>query len=375
MHVGIDARMADVVSNTGIGRYTSNLIKHLAEFDSGYQYTLYVKNAEAELAVNGLFNRQVVKAPVYSLKEQIQMPRLIKRWGVDIFHSPHYVLSLDCPCPAVITVHDIIHLLYPASKAANLYARVMLPLVTRKASRIIAVSHSTKNDLVRKVGVKEDKVAVIHNGIDERFQPVKDQRKIEELRRKYGLPEQFILYVGTTKPHKNLPALIKAFAYVLRHGDIPGCKLVVAAKKDSLQDLSIVPTITAHSLENEVIFIGQMPDEDMPLLYSAALLLAFPSLYEGFGLPPLEAMACGTPVVCSNTSSLPEVVGDAALLVNPRNIEQMGDAILQLILNQGLRQEMIQKGLERTKSFSWRETTNQTLELYRSSADQRSCVT
>jgi glycosyltransferase involved in cell wall biosynthesis len=227
---------------------------------------------------------------------------------------------------------------------------------------VIVPSQSTKTDVMRLYGVNPEKIAVIYEGYDEEvYKPQDNLAPIEEVKREYNISGKYILYVGTLEPRKNIPRLVEAF-HSLKKGEVEH-KLVVAGKLGWLYK-DIFTTVTKLNLENEVIFTGYIPQKELPILMGGAEVFAYPSLYEGFGLPPLEAMACGTPVIASNTSSLPEVIGDAGILVDPYNSKEIAQAMYRLISDEGLRQQMHQRGLNRAKMFSWEKTAQQTLKVF-----------
>jgi glycosyltransferase involved in cell wall biosynthesis len=305
--------------------------------------------------------------------------------GSDIFHATDHLLPHFSRLRSVFTLHDLSFLHFPRTHTAlnRWYLTLMMPHFLKKADRIIAVSEATKKDAVRFCGVKEETVRVIHEGVSASFQPASAQAIIE-CRRKYRLPERFILFVGTIEPRKNLEALLDAHELLKRrscqglepegvtnrHRTSPPERmaLVIAGPKGWLGS-DCTRRLGDLQRQGDVTLLGLVDDDDLPALYSTAELFAYPSLYEGFGLPPLEAMACGTPVVCSRTSSLPEVVGDAALVVPPSDEEALASAIWEVLLNQELRQQMREQGLRQAALFSWDKAARETLSVYRELVD------
>ncbi|MEM4301926.1 MAG: glycosyltransferase family 1 protein, partial [Candidatus Caldarchaeum sp.] len=245
---------------------------------------------------------------------------------VSLFHATEHLLPRFSRIRTVFTLHDLIFLFHPEThKPLNRwFLTLLMPRFLRAADAVIAVSECTKRDAVRAYGIPEEKITVIYEGVSPRFRPANPEA-VQAVRAKYGLPEHFILYVGTIEPRKNLVALLEAYAAILTRNTQHAIRLVVVGKKGWLYE-GFFRRLRELDLEERVHFTGYVPDEDLPALYSAADLFVFPSLYEGFGLPVLEAMACGVPVVCSNTSSLPEVAGDAALLVNPTDVQALAAA-------------------------------------------------
>jgi len=283
---------------------------------------------------------------------------------VDLLHALAFVTPLLSPCPAVVTVYDLSFLLYPESfkRFKRFYLGTFTRLSARKARRIITISESTKRDVVRLLGVSPEKVEVVYCGIDDAFHPLAEDQAAA-LRSKRGLPERFVLFVGTIEPRKNIGRLIEAYAR-LRSASSRGVKLVIGGAKGWLYE-DVFARVEELGLEGQVMFPGYIPASELPLWYNAAELFVYPSLYEGFGLPPLEAMACGTPVITANTSSLPEVVGEAGLTVDPLDVEGLAEAMRRVLGNEALQQEMRERGLQRAKGFSWMKTAQETMQVYK----------
>jgi glycosyltransferase involved in cell wall biosynthesis len=263
----------------------------------------------------------------------------------------------------VVTVHDLGYLYYPGAHRFldGLYLDLSTRYNARAASRVIASSQATKDDLVQQCGIEPDKITVVYFGYDETMQPVEDEATIEKVKARYGIQGDYVLHVGTLQPRKNLGRLLEAYAMVrkqAKRGETP-C-LVMAGRKGWLYD-QIFQQVERLGLESAVILPGYVPQDDLPALLSGAHLFAFPSLYEGFGLPVLEAMACGTPVLCSNVSSLPEVAGDAALLVDPLDVKSMAEAMNRLLQDEGLRSQLVERGYRQVRQFSWERCARETL--------------
>jgi glycosyltransferase involved in cell wall biosynthesis len=276
----------------------------------------------------------------------------------DVLFIPAHVLPIIHPCRSVVTIHDLGYLYHP--RAHRPLDRLYLDLSTRynaqAASFIIADSKATKLDLIRCYGTKSKKVVVIYPGYDEsKFHSVRDEAAVEAVKARYGIEGDYILFVGTLHPRKNLIRLIEAFSSLA-----PRLSLVIAGKKGWLYE-EMFYRVKELGLEGRVVFTGFVPEDDLPVLLSGARLFVFPSLYEGFGFPVLEAMACGVPVVCSDSSSLPEVVGDAALKVNPLDVEGLKNAMERVLCDEELSAEMVKRGLERARNFSWERCAEETL--------------
>jgi glycosyltransferase involved in cell wall biosynthesis len=283
---------------------------------------------------------------------------------VDIVHcinaEPIYLKPKNAKL--INTIYDIIPYLFPETYtfSTSFRFKCILPITLKISDKIIVISHHTKKDIIKHFKIPEDKIKVIHLAANENYKPLKEN-EINKVRKKYNLNYPFILYVGGLEPKKNIPTLLKAL-YKLKKQGIEH-KLVITGEK-RWKYKSIFETMEKLNLQRDVIFTGYVPDEDLPALYNAADLFVYPSLYEGFGLPPLEAMQCGTPVITSNTSSLPEVVGDAGIMVNPYDVDELANEMYEVLTNDGLRDELSKKGLERAKLFSWKKCAEETLKVY-----------
>jgi glycosyltransferase involved in cell wall biosynthesis len=352
----------------GIGTYTHNLVQQLNEIDKSNKYYLVhgeskdiqIYKTNEEIFVKKYFFRgsgyiwRYFSAPL-KLKSMKQL---------DIVHDTYEIgtLSFKAPFKKIITVHDLSPFLFPDtfSSRAVLLHKLLFSKTLQSVDKIITVSECSKRDLVTYFNVPEDKIKVIFNGVDTKFKPL-NKDEVNEFLKKYNLNFPFILFVGTLEPRKNLPALFKAY-YQLKNKNI-NHKLVIAGKKGwKYQD--IFETVNKLNLNNDIIFTDYIPENDLPALYNAADVFVYPSIYEGFGLPPLEAMACGTPVVTSNISSLPEVVGNAGITVDPKDIDMLATALYEALTNDSLMKEMTKKGLERAKLFSWKSCAVETLKVY-----------
>ncbi len=365
MRIAIDARK---IHDFGIGTYIRNLVQAVSALDPSTEYVLFARPGDlAELAAFGPNVRGVAEtARPYSLGEQLRLPLAARRAGADLFHAPHYVLPPLVPGRTVVTIHDCIHLRFPQylpNRAAWLYAHMMIRVAARRATRILTVSEASKRDILHYTGVRPEKVVVVHNGIDARFTAAPDQEALSRVRLRFDLSHPFVLYVGNIKPHKNLERLIDGFAQA-RAGAPDDLKLVVIGDEISKYP-GLRQSVHRHRLDKHVRFFGFQPAATLVAFYRLARAFVFPSLYEGFGLPPLEAMANQTPVVTSNVSSLPEVVGDAALLVDPYDSRSIAEGIRRAVTDEPLRQELIARGRRRVEAFSWQEAATRTLQVYR----------
>jgi glycosyltransferase involved in cell wall biosynthesis len=365
VRIGIDARK---LHDFGIGTYIRNLLRHLARLDGQTEFVIFCRpeDRDALAAVGENFRPVPETSGNYSIAEQFKIPWALKREGVTLFHAPHYVLPPLVRCRSVVTIHDCIHLMFPQylpNRFALAYARTSIALAARRATRVLTVSESSKRDILRFVDTQPEKIDVIYNSFDERFGVEPGEEDMVRVRERYQLHDEFVLYAGNVKPHKNLERLIEAFDLVRKQG-LDHLKLVLIGD-DISKYTALRRAVHRHQLHKYVRFLGYMPEETLAVMYRLAGVFVFPSLYEGFGLPPLEAMASGTPVVTSNVSSLPEVAGDAALLVDPYNPQAIADGITRVLSDATLRDELRRKGLARARQFSWEQSVRRVHDIYR----------
>jgi glycosyltransferase involved in cell wall biosynthesis len=364
MRIAIDARK---LHDFGIGTYIRNVVHGLARLDQQTEYVLLCRPEDVDVAteLGPNFRGVAESARPYSIGEQIRIPLSLVRERAHLLHEPHYVLPPATRCRSVVTIHDCIHLMFPQylpNAFAHLYARASMWSAVRKADRILTVSESSKRDILKFFDIPADKVVVIYNAIDERFLAEPDAEHMDRIRQRYQLDHPFLLYVGNIKPHKNLERLVDAFARVRANG-FGDLRLVIVGDRQSKYP-PLRQAVHRHRLDKDVRFLGFQPYDTLAVFYRLARAFVFPSLYEGFGLPPLEAMACGTPVVTSNVSSLPEVAGGAAILVDPYDADSIADGITRAISDQALRTELITRGLARARDFSWTQSVTAIHRIY-----------
>lgn len=301
--------------------------------------------------------------------EQMALRRACSGSGIDLLHSPYFASPLFPNVPTVVTIHDVIPLILPAY-SRPLHVRVYMKMVSaaaRRARAVLTVSEAAKKDIIRTLGIPPERVHVTYNAIDPGMRPITDPAALERMRGNFGIAREYLLYFGGFDVRKNVERVIRAF-HAARTGFRHPWQLVLAGS------LNLVghplypdprPLAAALGLEKDVVVTGRVSNEEKALLYSAATAFVFPSLYEGFGIPVLEAMACGAPVITSNVSSLPEVAGDAALLVDPTSVDALTEAMLKMLNDAGLREEMRQRGFRRAARFSWDDSAARTLDVYR----------
>lgn len=357
MHIAFDAQVLGERLGFGVRTYTLNLLKSLVTIDLTNRYTIYAKHRFIPQVLNAKtdnFRVRILRSPLpWRLSRYTRLPAQLFFDKPDVFFSPVSILGLPYPARTVLTTHDLFSV-----------SMRQFSFLAKHAGAIIAVSHFVKNELVRLLKTKPEKIYVIYEGYDpDTFKPEVDKQKLNMIKQKYNIDSNYILNVAVLEPRKNIPRLIEAFNRLNKQ--VPNClKLVITGEKGWDYE-GIFRTVRQSGLEDKVIFTGFVPQKDLPVLMSGAEVFVFPSLQEGFGLPPLEAMACGTPVITSNTSSLPEVIGDAGILVDPYNINEIVEAMYQVISNIELRERMRYKGLERVKMFSWEKAAKETIDVFK----------
>ena len=364
MRIAIDARK---LRDYGIGTYVRNLLRHLARLDDYNEYIVLCRDEDCAFAgeLGENFRAVAERSGGYSVREQLAVPMDLRRERADLFHAPHYVLPLLTPCRSVVTIHDCIHLRFPQylpNRLGYAYARTSMSLATHRSARVLTVSEASKRDILEYFDVPESKIAVIYNAIDERFSEEPPADEVMRVRERYQLNDPFILYAGNIKPHKNLERLIEAF-HIIRKGELEFVKLLIIGDEIS-KYAALRRTVHRYKLHKHVRFFGFVPDATLAILYRLARVFVFPSLYEGFGLPPLEAMASGTPVITSNLSSLPEVAGDAAMLIDPYETDAIAGAMRRVMMDDRLRDDMRERGLARAREFSWGRSIRRVKQIY-----------
>lgn len=351
----------------GIGRYTVNLARAMQPALTEDERLILLRNPDVNspwtLEAAAGPRTDIVDIPLspFSLRQQWAIPRRLRGLNVSLYHSPYYLMPYAPRMPALVTVHDLIPLLYPRyfSLRQRLIFAVTMGLAIRRSRQVIAVSQATANDLVHLLGISPEAIVIIPEAADPVFAP-QPAVEIERIQQNYTLPDGYVLYFGSNKPHKNLVRLIRAWEK-LQPQPMP---LVIAGVWDERYPTA-KQEIMSRKIEDSVRFLGPIPDDAVPALFAGATVFVFPSEYEGFGLPVLEAMACGTPVACSDTSSLPNVAGDAARLFDPTDIDAIADALGELLADATLRSRLRDRGFARASAFSWNRAAETTCTLYR----------
>lgn len=364
MIIGLDGNEANVIERVGSGKYTFELLKQFSQ-NTSHNFLVYLKEEPlADLPKESRNFKYVVFGPK-KMWTQFALPlKLVFGERLDVFFSLGHYGPRFSKIPFVITVHDLSYLHFP-----NLFNKNDLYQLTNwtkysieKASHIIAVSETTKDDIIKNYGVNPSKISVTYEGFDEkRFTP-QPKEKIAEVKKKYKISGEYIIFIGTLQPRKNIEFLIDSFNKLIKKTKTKNLKLVIVGKKGWLYE-PIATKVTKLRLEDKVIFTGYVADADLPQLISGAKVYVLPSLWEGFGIPPIEAQACGVPVVVSSTSSLPEIVSESALTVDPTQVSSIASGINKVITNSKLRKELRQKGFKNIERFSWRKCAVLTLKV------------
>ena len=358
----------------GVSRYTEALVRELPALAPDDEFVVFSGPAPVppdrgfDPRTEWVHARMPTGKPVARIGwEQTVGTTVARRHGLDLIHAPVNVTPIISGVPSVVTIHDLAFHLYPEQYpgAKQRYLRLMTRLSVRRAARVIAVSNATRDDVIRLYGADPARVVTIPNGVSDDFRPLPAD-DVARFKREQHLPERFILFVGTLQPRKNVETLLKAYARVAAESGWP---LIIAGAPgwdyETIFTAARELGLTGTDGPERVRFVGFVPAETLPLWYNAAEMLVYPALYEGFGLPLLEAMACGTPVIGANVSSLPEVVGEAGLLVPPKDVDALGRAMLTLMRMDEMRADLRERGLRRAAEFSWRRTAEETLAIYR----------
>jgi glycosyltransferase involved in cell wall biosynthesis len=374
MHIAIDAAPLGEQRKTGVAQYTSHILKELSILDPVNEYALFgipckgkvIDFESRNFKAKGLPCRSILSLHwyIWTFWYYTGFSCQLKADNPDLFISTYPSMPPYFNCPGIVFIYDLTPLSIKYGHRADFKLRFRLQVTNavKRASHIVTISQSTKNEIVKYFGINPQKIDIIFPGFDsEVFKPGQDVNHIEQVKRAFGIDGSYILYIGTLEPKKNVIRLVDAFCQLKKQKGISE-KLVLAGKR-GWNEVEIFDQIMRSGMENEVIYTGYVPDAEVPFLMSGAEVFVFPSLHEGFGIPPLEAMACGIPVIVSNTSSLPEVVGDAGMLVDPCSVDSISEAMYRVIVDVGLREEMRRKGLERCQLFSWERSAQDLLNV------------
>jgi len=360
--ITIDARM---LGFSGIGTYLKNLLENCARMDCEFSFRLACPRQESVREFGSeRFTWVRADAPIYGLREQWQIPRVAK--GSDLLHCPHYNVPCFYRGRLLVTIHDLTHIMdrtFRRTLPSLVYARPMLAVASRKADHIVAVSEFTKRQIVERLRIAPEKVTVIYHGVSSHFRVSNHEQASQAASSALQLRRPYLLYIGTLKPHKNIPTLIRAFALLRGRRKVEHQLLIVGDDPKWKEEL--VSLCSRLGIAGHVSFFPHVAHAILPQVYAGADLMVMPSFIEGFGLPVLEAMACGAPVVCSRAASLPEVAGHAAEFFEPSSVDDLAEAIERVLSSPERQAELRQKGLERAKQFSWGECARRHCEVYR----------
>ncbi len=377
MRIGVDIRVLTKEGQTGIEEYASLLLGEMIRQDKADEFALFFNSFSKKRADFDWMHKSNVFLKEFKLPNQFlnysflfNFPKIDKMiGGADIFFSPHFLPSgLSRDCKRVITFHDLSFIWHPeffSLRKRYWHFLANIKKQAKNADKIIAISNSTKRDLIDFFGVKEEKIKVIYSGISSEFRPIdKNDPELKAIKEKYNLPENFILYLGTVEPRKNIASIIEAFELIRRNKVSPyqDLKLVIAGGLGWLYK-DILKMAENSQYEDDILFISSVVSADRVYLYNLSKIFVFPSFFEGFGFPPLEAMACGVPTIASNCSSLPEVVGDGALMIDPYRPEEIAIAAREIFNDEKLKNFLIKKGVEQASEFSWEKCARETLEF------------
>ena len=368
MRIGIDAT-ALPQHPVGAGNYIIQLVRTLAAMDTDHEFVIFAQQHGRKLIgelVSPHFHWVIVpdNSPALRLLwEQLRLPALVKNSKVDLFHSLHYTRPVILPCKSVVTFHDMTFFLFPElhTRVKRLFFPLAIRYSARHAEALITISESTRTDAMRILGIPPERIFTAPLGISADFHPIDDPALLEQGRKTYHLPDKFILYVGLIEPRKNIPLLLKAYAQLLKQGDPP--RLVLVGRQGWMYD-QVTQLIDQLRLEGKVQFTGYIPPQNLPIVYNLAQIFVYPSTYEGFGFPPMEAMACGIPVITTAISAMLDNVGNAGLLIPPQDELALSSAIQTLLDDGSLRAQLSNAGRLRAAEFTWQRTATETLKVY-----------
>ena len=352
------------------------MIRNLQEIDHENEYVVFVKPDDDDKVLKQTANFKIVKLRrgFYPLWEQFALPRAAREEGCQILHCTSNTAPINTCIPLVVTLHDIIYMessylkILKGSgtvyqKFGNIYRRLVIPRIVKRSSKIITVSHFEKNRIGEFFKIKgDDRLAAVYNGVSEHFKPVTDKDELQRVKTKYNLPDHFFFFLGNTDPKKNTKGTLKAFSDFIQQTGSDFKLVMLDYERIELEKL--LAEINDKTLINRIILTGYVVNTDLPAIYCQCDVFLYPSLRESFGIPMLEAMACGVPVITSNTSSMPEVAGTAGFIIDPYKPEQITSALIQITNNQDLKQQLIEKGLQQSSKFSWKAMAEHVLEIY-----------
>lgn len=362
MRIAYDLRR---IANLGIGRYMKALVESVVRLAPQHEYVFIMAPGTEHLIETTIpATRVIARSRYYSISEQFELPTLLRKHSVDLLHAPHFVVPVKKTCPTIVTIHDVIHMVYPRdirSPIGRVYASLMMKCAVKVADKIVTISEYSRDDIIRFVSADPAKISIIPPILSDNIRQVRDPASLNSIRSRYGIARQYIPYVGIFRERKNHAGLLRAFAKLVQLGyDLD---LVISGPVD--QGKAILSDLAQKlGIDDRLKFAGFVPDSDLPGLLSGAAIYACPSLYEGFGYTPLEAMACGVPVVCHRGTSLPEVCGEAAVYADATDPDQFADALRKVLDDSDLRARMVRLGFQNVQRFSHETSAIATLKLY-----------
>jgi glycosyltransferase involved in cell wall biosynthesis len=373
MRIGIEAQRIFRKKKHGMDIVALELIKALQLIDQDNQYFIFVKKGEDNNCLTETANFRIIEVPgiTYADWEQVFLPCYIRRYKIDLLHCTSNTAPVFCPVPTIITLHDVIFLEPPKQggqlvnryqQLGRIYRKYVVPASIKQTRRIITVSHYEKERIAAALKIGPEKISVIYNAFGQHFSKPADELKTAEIQAKYSLPGQYIFYIGNTEPKKNMPNTLLAYAGYVQQTESP-LPLVVADVSPKDMDL-LLEKLQLMQYRPHIYLSGYIYNADLPYIYAGAKVFLYPSLRESFGIPVLESMACGVPVITSATSALPEVAGVAAMLVDPENANEITQALIASLSDEPLRQDLIKKGFERIRDFSWDLSARNLLTIY-----------
>jgi len=376
MKIGIEGQRLFRTKKHGMDIVALELIRNLQEIDHENEYYIFVKKDEDVSALKETSNFKIITLDggSYPVWEQFILPRAAKKYGCQVLHCTSNTAPLHCDIPLVTTLHDIIYLessylkILTGSatnyqKFGNVYRKLIVPRIVKNSQKIITVSNFEKNRIAEFFGMKgDDRLTAVYNGVSAHFKPISDRTELKRVKEKYHLPDQFFFFLGNTDPKKNTKGTLKAFSDFLKQTKSAYKLVMLDYDRGELEKL--LDEIGDKQLIDKIVLTGYVTNTDLPAIYSQSAIFLYPSLRESFGIPMLEAMACGVPVITSNTSSMPEVSGDAAHIVNPYHPEEITEGMIKVLSDKEYSENLCKKGLERSKLFSWKNMAEQVLELY-----------
>ena len=377
MKIGIEGQRLFRKKKHGMDMVALELIRNLQEIDHENEYVIFVKPDIDDTVLEQTANFKIIKLKggFYPLWEQFSLPRAARKEGCQLLHCTSNTAPVNTRIPLIVTLHDIIYMesgylkilkgsgtLY--QKIGNIYRRLVIPRIVKMSNKIITVSHFEKNRIAQFFGIEGDsRLTAVYNGVSEHFKPVTDKNELNRVKTRYNLPEHFFFFLGNTDPKKNTKGTLKAFSDFIQQTGTDHKLVMLDYDRSELEKL--LDEIGDKILIDRIVLTGYVVNTDLPSIYCQCEVFLYPSLRESFGIPMLEAMACGVPVVTSNTSSMPEVAGSAAFIIDPYKPEQITDALIQITSNSDLKEQLIEKGLKQAAKFSWKAMANDVLEIYK----------